>query len=294
MKKFIAISLAALCITCPAWASTAKDSVHFYYVLQNPKFFGPEQAKAWFEIDGLKDEAVEARINDTLRKVYFEPTLLEGGNQIATLRPDTNTPKGFTDYFFWNGQTYGNGWVRFNDSDSLLRLAKADGYYGAGKNLGGFSQEISEGRLAWIGIYTTYFFEEGKVQDRSIDLAFDLRTGKVIPHEYKVHIDPAKRDSLERVLLAKMQNDINNSSGPYHDGKIKTSGPLSDTVTVTMAQIIRHLNGKKDIYSMTISRYFEVAAANGMNATWKPVMYLSFDESVPFFVREEWMKLLQL
>ncbi len=271
------------------------DTVRFVYVVQNPLFYG-QDARSWFEMEGLKDKSVQKQINDTLRKAFFKKTEFDSAIQYATLRGDKKTPKGFTDFTFFNGQTYGNGWIRFKNSDSLVRLTDADGYYGSGKNIGGFAQEIADGTLAWIGIHTTRFMNEGMESERSINLSFDLRTGQSLPSQFIVRIDPAKRPELELILETKVKQSL--SEGTYfRDGKIVGSDKLSDTVIVTMAQLIRRKRGEKSEYSNTICRYYEAAGvmiSNNQNFHWRPPACLTLDEAIPFFINEDWSKLQNL
>lgn len=292
MKRAIILFL-SLCI--PGLLAAESDTVRFVYVVQNPLLFG-NNAKAWFEIEGLQNKTVAKKINDTLRKAFVEKTEFDTFDiHWATMRNDDHTPKGYTDYSFFNGQTYGNGWIRFRNSDSTVRLTKADGYYGSGKNLGSFSQEVAEGRLAWIGIYTSRFHEDGSFDDRAIDFAFDLRNGNVIADKYPVRIDPSKRDSLENVLTAKVNHEINNKEREVK-GTIIHAYPFSDTVVVTVAQLIRWMNGAKPIYPVAISRYYDASViTNNLNyQIWKPMAFLTFDEAVPFFLEEDWNKVKSL
>jgi hypothetical protein len=268
------------------------DTVRFYYVLQNPRFYGIDNAKSWFEISGMNDKNVQAKINSTLRAAYFEKTELDTGGQNATTFDELHTPSGYTDYSFHNGQTYGYGWVRFKDEDSILRLSKADGYYGSGTNLGGFSQEVAQGKLGWIAIYSSRIKDSGNFDDRTVNLAFNLRTGNVIAHEYVVMIDPGKRDSLENVLKAKALLEVNN--GVYRNGVIINSEHLSDSVVVSVAHVIRWMNGVKPNYPTVISRYFiakTTLISDGREVQWKPMSYLTFDEAIPFLNQDEWQKL---
>jgi len=291
MKRVIFAFLSlALCSSIQA---EKKDTLRFVYVLQNPNYYGIDSARSWFELEGTDDKTVQYAINDSLKSSFFELTNLEDGTQNATSRRDKETPEGYTDYFFWNGQTYGNGWVRFKDSDSLLRLTSADGYYGSGARIGGFSQEILEGKLAWIEIHTTRFSNDGMEYDRSIDLAFDLRTGKKLPAEFPVRIDPAKRPELEQILLSKAEQLHNDNDG-FRDQKITGSDRLSDTVMVSMAQLIRWKRGEKDQYATTICRYFEadgILTSTNQPYHWKPQACVTFDEAIPFFLKEDWSKL---
>ena len=285
-------SAAALCLMSAAIA-TPKDSATFYYVVQNPKYYGVKEARSWFEIAGMADKSVEKKINTYLKSVFFEKTGLDT-QQGGTLQPD-RTPKGFTDYTFFNGQTYGYGYIRFKDSDSLLYLTKADGNHGSGANLGSFSQETVPNRLAALSIYVSGMKENGNIDDRSIDLAFDLRTGNIIPNEYVVMIDPSKRDSLENVLKAKALLDVNN--GVYRNGVIINSEYLSDSVSVTLAQIIRWMNGVKPNYPIVITRYYTAKTtliSDGREVQWRPMAYLTFDEAVPFILKEDLNRLMKL
>ena len=293
MKKLLMTSVAALCLMS-AVTATAQDSVRFTYVVQNPKFFGLNEASSWFEISGLGDKNIERKINAYLRSVFFEKTLLDtqGG---GTLQP-RDTPKGYTDYTFFNGETYGSGWIRFKDQDSLLRLSDADGYYGAGTNLGGFSQEVAQGKLAWIGISTSYHLETTLTSGRTIDITFDLRTGAVIASQYIVRIDPAKKDSLDKTLLTLVNRDLTNG-GMFRDAKITGSDRIADSVVVTTAQLIRWMHGVRENYPFVITRYYDVDATlvhNNQKSHWRPQASLSLDESIPFFVQEDWSKLLTL
>jgi hypothetical protein len=267
-----------------------KDSATFYYVVQNPKFFGLKEARSWFEISGVSDKSVEQKINAYLKTIFFEKTELDTV-QGGAIQPAI-TPKGYTDYTFYNGQTYGEGYIRFKDTDSLLYLTKADGYFGSGTNLGGFSQETVPDKLASLWIEPSSFKSTGNSVGRSIDLGFDLRTGNTIPLEYVVMVDPAMRDSLENVLKAKALQQVNNSL--YSGGVIIGSEYLSDSVVVTLAQVIRWMNGVKYNYPMVVSRYFSAKTtmiSDGREVRWKPLAQLTFDEAIPF-IREEDMKKL--
>lgn len=269
------------------------DSARFYYVLQNPKFYGIDKAHSWFEIHGLKDKKAEAKINASLRKAYFERTELDTSDQGATMRTDDKTPKGFTDYSFYNGQTYGYGWIRFKDSDSLLYLNDADGYYGSGTNLGGFWAVVAEGKLAWIQI-TPSSYNDHLSRNNSITLAFHLGNGEQIKDTYTLHVDPLKRDSLMHVLDQKAIAVAN--SGIYHDSKILKRDPLSDTVQISLSQYIQWLNGKPNPYANAICRSFEVSSVmqDGRIVKWNPNGCLTFTEAIPFVKQDEWHALKEI
>jgi hypothetical protein len=272
------------------------DTVRFVYVVQNPKFYGLDKALSWFEIEGLADKTVSQSINDSLRKAYNHVTDLEEGSESATMRSDRPTPRGYTDYYFWNGQTYGNGWIRFKDSDSLLRLTDVDGYYGSGKNIGGFSQEILEGKLAWIGIHTTRIKNDGMQYNQSINISFDLRNGKKLSAEFTVRIDPSKRPELERLLQEKAEETFH-AGGYFRDAKITGSDRMTDSVIISMAQLIRWKRSEKSEYSNTICRDYEadgILTSTNQPYHWKSQACLTFDEAIPFFHKEDWRELQNL
>lgn len=255
--------------------ATIKDTTKVYYVLQNPKFYGLENARAWFEIHGLKNSLAEQKINDTLRKIFNEKTLFTEGGFGATLQDD-QAPKGYKDYYFNNGHTYGEGYVRFKESDSLLRITEADGYYGAGMNLEGFNTRIAEEKMLWIQISRAQNFSN------SGDYFFSLTTGEVMPPKFYVLLAPEKKDSLSKLLYAMAMKKAKDEY-PFKSFEI-TDIPLSDSIEISSVNLIQWFTGWPN--AAGVYQNYPYNAEHDFMTTVPSRMYvqLNFDESMNFFV----------
>ena len=260
-----------------------KDSAEIFYVLQNPKYFGIENARAWFEIAGLKNKKAEKKVNDTLKKIFNEKTLfIDDGDFGATLQNE-KAPKGYKDYYFNNGHTYGEGYVRFKEIDSLLRLTEADGYFGAGMNLENFYVDIVQGKMFWLKINRSQGFTN------SGDYFFSLVTGEIMPTSFKVLIAPEKKDSLSRLLYSRAIK-MAKEEYPFKSFTV-TDIPLSDTVTIYTISLLPWFHGKMNTlciyqpYPYIAEHDFITSLPAAMNA------HLNMDEALFFFTRDTKSKL---
>jgi hypothetical protein len=275
--RSISILLMILC-----WLTTPAQTA-FHYVLQNPKYYGIENARAWFEISGLKDKVVQKRINDTLRSLFYEKTLFTDKDITGATTRRNEPGKGFTDYTFFNGTTYGNGWIRFKDSDSLLRLEKADGYYGGGMCMYEFMQSVALGKMAYINISMA----KGKGEIR---LSFSLITGHIIPSEYTIHIDPSKKDSLDKVLNASAEIARTAQTGTIHNCRMLDAAVLPDSFQVSSIYLIEWFNAKEGLERPYYHRTYNMICLNGAESEikWRTYGNISFLHLSYYFIGKEW------
>lgn len=281
-----------ICFSISVLLLSARDKtgkVSFYYVLQNPKYYGLDSARSWFEIDGISDPAVQDKINDTLRKVFYETTNFRAGETTVRGVGQGPTPPFHTDYTFDNGITYGIGWVRFKDSDSLLRLKTANGYHGSGMHLNGFSTMIAKGKIAWIQIEPIGV----PMQQGVIRLGFSLVSGNILPQSYRVAIDPAKRDSLAGIFdkIASITKDQDTTN--IHDCVVKNSEPMADSVTIGITVLIAWFRGDMHPNQHLLERKYMRTCQNKSNQPMNRdfVAFLNFNESIPFLKQDDWLKL---
>lgn len=289
-------SMLTLCFSISLLLLSARDKtdkVSFYYVLENPKYYGLDSARSWFEIDGINDLAIQNKINDTLRKVFYETTNFRV--DVPELRGvgQGPTPPFHTDYTFDNGNTYGIGWVRFKDSDSLLRLKTADGYHGSGMHLNGFSTMIANGKIAWIQIEP---IGVSRAEQGIIQLGFSLVSGKVLPQSYRVAIDPAKRDSLEDIFdkIASTAKDYDTTN--IHDCVVKNARPMPDSVTIGITVLIAWFRGDMHPNQHLLERKYMRTCQNKGNQLMDRdfTAFLNFKESLPFLNQDDWLRLQSL
>ncbi len=255
------------------------DSTRFYYVVQNPAFYGVENARAWFEISGIKDEKVQRKINDTLKKIFFEKTLFTLGSG-GTTQGDTLLA-GHTTYTYFNGQTFGDGWIRFKDSDSLLFLLEADGYYGGGMCLSGFWQHIAPGKLGFLSIDPT--------RKNGSQLTFSLVTGNIIPNTFYVKLRTDLRDSVERTLFTRAEGSINEVQNGLSNCRIIEPLPLTDSVMIGTSMLIKWYTNTMDENQGLIYRNYKMKCTNvkGDEIDWKTNSMIKFIEALYFLEPEE-------
>lgn len=261
------------------------ENVRFYYVLQNPKMFGTDSARAWFEIAGMKDKVVQAKINDTLRKSFYATTNFRDNGPVRGGVGWTPTPPFHTDYTFNNMSTYGHGWVRFKDRDSLLRLTEADGYYGSGVNLIGFTTAIAQGKIAYIYIQCGSSYRPSTPNE----FTFSLITGNCLPNKFYIRLDPTKKDSLENLLFRGIVYEPYPKPVGCHDCKFVRAEPLSDSVVIAAKDLIAWFDHSEQ-HILLISQNFRISCLMGNNEerTHTTSNYLRIQESIPFLRYDEW------
>ena len=265
------------------------SGAQFFYVLQNPAYFGGGNSKTGFEIDGLENKEVQARINSTLRSEWTGISGLEPGPGSASMHHGGPAPEGYSDYHYYNSTTENCGWVRFKNSDSLLRLPEVQHNYGQGTDLESFYSVVAAGKMAWISFQV--FVDGDYLELVHKEITFSLVDGRVLPNACKIPFSPHGRDTIKARLDEAARNSF---KLPDSLCTLAATRPLPDSCTITSEALICWLNRENSRAPGVIGMSYMPQCKTGAGLVSVIAVGYGLNFVIPFLHEESWQKLQRM